>query len=105
MFIFNLINILVDKKKTSDKYTHFQKTVLLFRLSRKITISKVVLYILENYNQQSRSLHRPTLSQGKNHKKRKEKRKEKEKMKEKEKEKRNEKEKIGEERYNGGSGT
>ena len=61
VFIFSLINILVDrqkKKQTSDKYTRFQKTVLLFQLSQNITISKVVLYILENYNQQIRSLHR-----------------------------------------------
>ena len=72
MFIFNLINILADrqktkrekkgegarlegalkkkKKQTSDKYTRFQKTILLFQVSHKITISKVVLYI-------SRSLH------------------------------------------------
>ena len=120
MFIFSLINILVrsskknkNKKQTSDKYTRFQKSVLLFQLSQKITISKGVLYISENYNQQSRSLHRPTPSQGKNRKKGKEKRKEKEKrkrkekekMKEMEKEKRKEKDKRGEERYNGGSGT
>ena len=44
-------------KQTSEKYTCFQKTVLLFQLSQKITISKVVLYISEYYNQQSRSLH------------------------------------------------
>ena len=44
-------------KKTSDKYTRFQKIVLLFQLSQKITICKAVLYISENYNQQSRSLH------------------------------------------------
>ena len=101
MFIFSLINILIDRQKkkekkrqTSDKYTCIQKIVLLFQLSQKITIRKVVLYISENYNQQSCSLHRPfsiedhdqpTPNQGKNHKKEKEKEKWKEKEKEKEK--------------------
>ena len=85
------------------------------QLIQRITIGKVVLYILENYNQQSlslsfstsqkitiskaflcRSLHRRRLrsanpSQGKNQNKRKEKRKK--------------KEKIGEERNKGGGGT
>ena len=87
-----MINILTDRQKkkkktnkqTSDKYTRIQKTVLLFKLSQKITISKALLYISEDHD-------RPTPSQGKNHKK--------------EKEKRKEKVKRGEERNNGGSGT
>ena len=57
--------------ETLDKYTYFQKIVLLFQ---KITINKIVLYILENYNQQNHSLHlrklQPAITtQGKNHKK------------------------------------
>ena len=110
MFIFSLTNILArsskkKKKNTSDKYTRFQKTVLLFQLSQKITISKAVLYISENYNQQIRSLHRPTPSQGKNPKKGKEKMKEKRKGKGRRKRKGRRRRKEGEERYNGGSGT
>ena len=103
MSIFILSNILANrqKKQTSDKYTHFQKTVLLFQMSQKITISKAIPYISRNYNQQSLSLHQPfstsqkimmgNPSQGKNHKKEKE--KEKRKMKEKEKMKAKNKEK------------
>ena len=99
-----MINILADRKKkkkkrrvdkqASDKYTHFQRIVLLFQLSQKITISKVVLYISENYNQQRHSSHWPTPSQGKNHKKGKEK-KEKEKEGERENEGEGEREKGG----------
>ena len=76
---------------------------------REVTIIsedyKIFLYISKNYNQQSRSSHRSTPSQGKNHKKEKEKEKEKEKRKEKEKAKSGDKEKIGEDRNNGKSGT
>ena len=50
-----------------------QRITKSFFTSQKITISKVVLYISKNYNLQSRSSHRPTPSQGKNHKKGKEK--------------------------------
>ena len=47
-FIFSLSNILADhqkkkkqtNKQTSNKYTRFQKTVLLFQISQKITFSK-----------------------------------------------------------------
>ena len=107
MFIFSLSKILANckkkKKQTSDKYTRFQKTVLLFQISQKIAIKKAFLYINCSLHLiRSRSANP---SQGKNHKKRKEKMKEKEKMKKKEKKKRNEKKKRGEERYNGGSGT
>ena len=46
-FIFSLSNILADhqkkkktNKQTSNKYTRFQKTVLLFQISQKIAFSK-----------------------------------------------------------------
>ena len=84
-----------------------QRITKSFFTSQKTIISKVVLHISKNYNKQICSSHRPTPSQGKNHKKEKEKEKEtdKEKMKEKEKEKRGDREKRGEDRNNGESGT
>ena len=117
MSIVSLSNILANrqkKKKTNtDKYTRFQKTILLFQISHKITISKAFLYI--NSSLPPRRSRSANPSQGKNHKKGKEKekrkRKEKEKRKETEKEKESrkkkekEKEKRGNERYNGGNGT
>ena len=97
----------------SGKLHSPQRITKSFFTSQKITISKVVLHISKNYNQQSRSSHWPTPSQGKNHEKGKEKEKEKgkekekekEKRKEKEKEKRGDREKRGEDRNNGESGT
>ena len=138
MFIFRLLNIIVGQKvshnekarsstwKGPRKIMHLRVQKRIFykglffiskelQLIQRITIGKVVLYISENYNQQSlslsfstsqktiiskaflcRSLHRRRLRsinprQGKNQKKG--------------KEKRIEKEKIGEERNNAGGGT
>ena len=94
MFIFSLINILEDRQKKKGKKRvssstrrglgklHIRQGCLLLeirtfisrelQLAQKITISKTVLDISENYNRQ-------TPSQGKNHKKGKRKTKEKEK--------------------------
>ena len=57
MSIFSLSNILANRQKkknktkqTSDKYTRFQKTVLLLQISQKITISKVVLQLAKSFS-------------------------------------------------------
>ena len=71
----------------SGKLQSPQRITKSFFTYQKITISKVVLHISKNYNQQSHSSHQSTPSQGKNHKKGKEKEKEKGKEKENEKEK------------------
>ena len=95
MFIFSLINILVDRKKKKKgkkrvrssarrglEKLHIRQGCLLskihtfisreLQLSQKIIISKAVLGISKNYNRQMPN-------QGKNHKKGKKKKKEKEK--------------------------
>ena len=85
--------------ETSDKYTCFQKIVLLFR--RITVISKIynqqnALYISKNYNQQNRSLHLRKLQSTNSHSRKKTTRKTKGKPK---------KEKKWEERYNIRNGT
>ena len=96
MSIFNQSNILTNRQKKikSNKYTRFQKTVLLFQISHKITISKAFLYI--NRSLHPRKSRSAIPSQGKNHKKGKEKRKEKEIRKRKEREKEGEGERENE---------
>ena len=61
-------------KRLYSYYSYLRKlqSVKPFSMSQKITISKAVFYISENYNRQ-------TPSQGENHKKEKKKKKEKEK--------------------------
>ena len=109
-FIFSLSNILADhekktnkqtNKQTSNKYTRFQKTVLLFQISQKITFRKGK----EKDHDRSTPVKAKTTRKGKREGRRKRKGMRRRKRKEiRRKEKRN-KEKRGEERYNGGSGT